>query len=61
MLNEPENNKAITWLPHGKAFSIYKKKSFAEKVLPRYFKTCKYTSFTRKVSSTALGYNRGGH
>ena len=50
MLNNPANNEAITWLPHGKAFSIYKKKSFAEVVLPAYFKACKYTSFTRKVS-----------
>jgi len=49
ILNNKDNNEAITWLPHGKSFSIYKKKSFAENVLPKYFKACKYTSFTRKV------------
>lgn len=40
----------ITWLPHGKAFIIYKKKRFAAEVLPKYFKQSKFTSFTRKLN-----------
>jgi HSF-type DNA-binding len=52
MLSDENNKDAITWLPHGKSFIIYRKKSFSEEVLPKYFKACKYTSFTRKVSRT---------
>ena len=40
----------ITWLPHGKAFIIYKKKKFSAEVLPKYFKQSKFTSFTRKLN-----------
>lgn len=50
LLSNEEHVDIITWLPHGKAFIIYKKKKFAADVLPRYFKQSKFTSFTRKLN-----------
>jgi hypothetical protein len=55
MLGDEANKRAIAWLPHGKAFTIRKREVLSEVVLPRYFKACKYTSFTRKVSSGQIG------
>ena len=60
MLSDETNKDAITWLPHGKAFIIYRKKSFSEEVLPKHFKACKYTSFTRKVSPARFLLHRAG-
>ena len=50
ILNLEQHADIITWLPHGKAFIIYKKKKFAAEVLPVYFKQSKFTSFTRKLN-----------
>jgi len=50
LLSNEEHVDIITWLPHGKAFIIYKKKKFAAEVLPKYFKQSKFTSFTRKLN-----------
>mmetsp|Transcript_32598 Transcript_32598/g.74975 ORF Transcript_32598/g.74975 Transcript_32598/m.74975 type:complete len:274 (+) Transcript_32598:102-923(+) len=50
ILSNEEHQDIITWLPHGKAFIIYKKKKFAAEVLPKYFKQSKFTSFTRKLN-----------
>jgi len=50
ILNSEEHEDIVSWLPHGKAFMIHKKKRFAEEVLPQYFKAAKFTSFTRKLN-----------
>eukprot|EP00543_Licmophora_paradoxa_P000571 CAMPEP_0202448488 /NCGR_PEP_ID=MMETSP1360-20130828/7301_1 /ASSEMBLY_ACC=CAM_ASM_000848 /TAXON_ID=515479 /ORGANISM="Licmophora paradoxa, Strain CCMP2313" /LENGTH=239 /DNA_ID=CAMNT_0049066081 /DNA_START=9 /DNA_END=728 /DNA_ORIENTATION=+ len=50
MLDNDSHSEIMTWLPHGKAFIIYKKKTFAAEVLPNYFKQSKFTSFTRKLN-----------
>lgn len=50
MLTNPSNHGAIAWLPHGKSFVIVDRKTFADEVLPRYFRKSKYTSFTRKLN-----------
>ena len=50
ILSNEHETDVISWLPHGKAFIIYKKKSFASQVLPKYFKATKFTSFTRKLN-----------
>lgn len=50
ILSNEEVNDVVTWLPHGKAFIIYKKKKFAAEVLPKFFKQSKFTSFTRKLN-----------
>jgi len=50
VLSNERHDDVVTWLPHGKAFIIYKKKRFAAEVLPLYFKQSKFTSFTRKLN-----------
>jgi len=50
ILRNSRTNDIISWLPHGKAFIIYKKKAFVGKVLNKYFKQSKFTSFTRKLN-----------
>lgn len=50
ILSGDEHADVLTWVPHGKAFIIYKKKKFSAEVLPRYFKQSKFTSFTRKLN-----------
>jgi hypothetical protein len=50
ILNNEENNSIIAWLPEGTGFMIAKKKAFADEVLPKYWKACKFTSFTRKLN-----------
>ena len=39
----------IAWLPDGKSFVIRDKEEFKEKVLSKYFKATKFSSFTRKL------------
>lgn len=51
ILDDPRNAELIAWLPHGRAFVIYRKREFASDVLPKYFqKFAKYSSFTRKLN-----------
>lgn len=50
ILSNDQVNDVVTWLPHGKAFIIYKKKKFAAEILPKFFKQSKFTSFTRKLN-----------
>jgi hypothetical protein len=50
VLTNDEDSDTISWLPHGRSFIIYKKKKFASKVLVKYFKATKFTSFTRKLN-----------
>lgn len=51
ILADERNSDAICWLPHGRAFIIRNRKSFAEKVMPRFFpRKSKYSSFTRKLN-----------
>lgn len=50
ILSDENNIDIITWLPHGKGFTIVDKKRFAEEVLPKNFKKSKFTSFTRKLN-----------
>ena len=48
-LSRKENQHILCWTPSGKAFHIIKPKAFATEVLPIFFKTSKYSSFTRKL------------
>jgi hypothetical protein len=50
ILSEEGQAEIISWLPHGNGFIIHKKKTFANDILPRYFKASKFTSFTRKLN-----------
>jgi len=38
-----------SWTPDGKKFTIYNPKEFESKVLPKYFKESKFSSFLRKL------------
>ena len=40
---------SIHWMPHGKSFAITDPDAFSADVLPRYFKSTKFKSFTRKL------------
>jgi hypothetical protein len=55
ILSSEEDNDTISFLPHGRAFIIYKKKKFATEVLPKFFKATKFTSFTRKLNRWGFG------
>ena len=50
ILTSDDHADTISWLPHGRSFIIYKKKTFAATVLPEFFKATKFTSFTRKLN-----------
>jgi len=41
---------AISWLPHGRAFHIRNVDIFKREVLPKYFKSCKLSSFYRQIN-----------
>jgi len=40
---------SVAWLPHGRSFIIHSPERFTATVLPKYFKSCKFSSFTRKL------------
>lgn len=61
ILDSHKTNDVVTWLPHGQAFIIYKKKKFASEVLPVYFKLSKFTSFTRKLNRWGFTRITRGH
>jgi len=46
------NNKfehIISWLPHGRSWRIINQKAFEEQVIPLYFRTLRFSTFTRQV------------
>lgn len=45
LLSVKECHSAIRWMPNGESFCIVDIKELVEKVLPKYFKEAKYTSF----------------
>jgi hypothetical protein len=49
ILSNPDCNEYIDWLPHGRAFRILKAKGFEEHVLPKFFRSSRYSSFMRQV------------
>jgi hypothetical protein len=49
ILTNPDCNDYIDWLPHGRAFRILKAKGFEEHVLPKFFRSSRYSSFMRQV------------
>eukprot|EP00957_Ditylum_brightwellii_P183398 13970236-Ditylum_brightwellii.AAC.1 len=55
-MSNPEFRDIITWLPHGRAWKMLNRKAFEEKVIPMYFRHCRYASFMRQVNG--WGFNR---
>lgn len=46
---EDQETFCVAWLPDGKSFVIRNPDEFTRKVLPRFFKATKFSSFTRKL------------
>lgn len=46
---DKEEGSCIAWLPDGKSFVIRNPDEFTRKVLPKFFKATKFSSFTRKL------------
>lgn len=44
-----EFSEIISWTPSGKSFHILNSKRFVAEILPHFFKSAKYSSFTRKL------------
>jgi hypothetical protein len=49
VLSNKKFEDIIAWTPSGTAFEIRKPKQFAAEILPTFFKSAKYSSFTRKL------------
>lgn len=49
IISDPNNINIISWLPHGRGFTIHDKLQFGSNVLPRHFEGAKFTSFTRRL------------
>ena len=47
---EPSHTRVISWSSTGKAFRIYDTTEFANVVLPKYFRTKKFSSFQRNLN-----------
>ena len=45
-----DENKVISWSESGKAFRIYNVTEFATTILPKYFRTKKFSSFQRNLN-----------
>jgi hypothetical protein len=56
MLSDSSLSSIVGWMPHGRAWKVFKIKEFTDKVLPRYFESSNYNSFTRIVN--AWGFRR---
>jgi hypothetical protein len=56
----------LSWQPHGRSFRVHKIKEFVEKVMPRYFRQSKLTSFQRQLNLYGFaritkGQDKGGY
>ena len=56
MLSDSSLSSIVGWMPHGRAWKVFKTKDFIDKVLPRYFESSNYSSFIRIVN--AWGFRR---
>jgi hypothetical protein len=48
--NFPSHPRVIAWSDSGKAFRIFNSREFADAVLPKYFRTKKFSSFQRNLN-----------
>lgn len=49
ILADPQYAEYIAWLPHGRAWRVIKPKSLEEDVIPKFFRSDRYSSFMRQV------------
>jgi hypothetical protein len=60
VLSDENNVDVISWLSNGRGFTVYNRKKLISEVLPQYFKTKKYASFTRRLNRWGFGcYTKG--
>lgn len=62
MLNKAEDDgysDIVSFLPNGDGFMIHKPKVFAREIMPRFFKTSRFTSFQKQLS--LYGFKRSRH
>jgi hypothetical protein len=50
VLDRPDMEAIITWMPHGRAFVVLQPQQLRDNVLPRFFKQTKFMSFTRQLN-----------
>jgi len=50
VLEQPDLEHIICWMPHGRAFLVKEPQPFVKEVLPRFFKQSKFMSFTRQLN-----------
>jgi len=59
ILSNPEFEKIVAWLHHGRAWRILDHKALEEKVIPLYFRHGRYSSFARQING--WGFKRIVH
>jgi len=66
VLSDDQNSDSISWLPHGLAFKMTNSKHISKRIIPKYFKTIKYSSFIRTINRwgfvrITMGVNKGAY
>lgn len=59
MVNDPESDDLICWADDGASFFVNRQEDFARKVLPRFFKHNKFSSFVRQLNM--YGFHKVPH
>lgn len=59
MVNDPSTDDLICWAEDGKSFFVNRQEDFARKVLPRFFKHNKFSSFVRQLNM--YGFHKVPH
>ncbi|KAI8644941.1 hypothetical protein BD408DRAFT_412406 [Parasitella parasitica] len=59
MVNDPESDDLICWSDDGASFFVNRQEDFARKVLPRFFKHNKFSSFVRQLNM--YGFHKVPH
>ncbi|KAI9470557.1 MAG: hypothetical protein EXX96DRAFT_622771 [Benjaminiella poitrasii] len=59
MVNDPESDDLICWSEDGTSFFVNRQEEFARKVLPRFFKHNKFSSFVRQLNM--YGFHKVPH
>ena len=50
ILNDPELEDIVGWLPHGRSWRILRPREFEKKVIPSFFEHTKFSSFIRQAN-----------